>query len=109
MQAGALNPNQRIPAAAYPDGAPLMAIAARTASLEVMRYLISAGADVNARTPVNETPLMLASFFFDTNEQMSGRAFERHEKAVRLLVAAGADLENYPGPLHAARLRRIPG
>ena len=97
VQAGALNPNQRIPAAAYPDGAPIIAVAARAASLEVMRYLISAGADVNARTPVNETPLMLAAFFFDANEQSSGRAFERHERAVRLLVAAGAGLENHHG------------
>lgn len=97
VQASVLNPNQRIPAAAYPDGAPLIAVAARAASLEVMRYLISAGADVNARTPVNETPLMLAAFFFDPNEQSSGRAFDRHESAVRMLVAAGADLENYEG------------
>ena len=97
VQAGALNPNQRIPAAAYPDGAPLIAIAARTASLEVMRYLISAGADLNARTSANETALMLAAFFFDANEQSSGRAFERHESAVRMLVAAGAGLDNYLG------------
>ena len=39
---------------------------------------------------------MLASFFFDESQQASGRAFERHEKAVRMLVDAGADLENYP-------------
>ncbi len=96
VQAGSLDPNARIPAEAYPDGAPLIAIAARAASLEVMRVLISAGADVNARTPVNETPLMLASFFFDEKHQSTGRAFERHERAVRLLADAGADLENYP-------------
>ena len=96
IQTGALNPNQRIAAEAYPDGAPLIAIAARAASLEVLRFLISAGADVNARTPVNETPLMLAAFFFDESRQSSGRGFERHERAVRLLADAGADLENYP-------------
>ena len=89
-----LTPNQRVPSAGYPDGAPLIAIAARAASLEVMRFLISAGADLNARTPVNETPLMLAAFFFDESQQSSGRAFERHERAVRLLVESGADLEN---------------
>ena len=97
VQAGALNLNQRIPAGAYPGGAPLIAIAARTASLEVMRYLISAGADLNARTSAGETALMLASFFFDSSEQMSGRSFERHEQAVRMLVAAGASLENQYG------------
>ena len=94
VQAGGVNPNARVPAEAYPDGAPIIAIAARAASLQVLQFLISAGADLNARTPVNETPLMLASFFFDETLQSSGRAFERHERAVRLLVEAGADLEN---------------
>ena len=96
VQTGGLDPNQRVAAEAYPDGAPLVAIAARAASLEVLRFLISAGVDLNARTPVNETPLMLASFFYDETQQSSGRAFERHERAVRLLTEAGADLENQP-------------
>ena len=96
LQSGSVKPNQRIPAEAYPDGAPLIAIAARAASLEVLRFLIASGADLNARTPVDETPLMLASFFFDESLQSTGRAFERHERAVRLLVEAGADLENLP-------------
>ena len=94
VQAGVLNPNQRVPAAAWPDGAPLVAIAARAGSLEVLRYLISAGANVNSRTPVNETPLMLAAFFYEPSLQGTPRAFERHEKAVRMLVEAGAQLEN---------------
>jgi ankyrin repeat protein len=94
VENAAVTPNQRIPTAGYPDGAPLIAIAARAASLQVLRFLISAGADVNARTPVHETPLMLASFFFDETQQ-GPRAFERHEQAVRLLAEAGADLENY--------------
>jgi hypothetical protein len=77
----------------YPDGAPIIAIAARSASLDVLRFLISIGADVNARTPVHETPLMLAAYFYD--QTLYGpHAFERHERAVRLLVGAGADLEN---------------
>lgn len=96
VQAGLLHVNQRIPAEGYPDGAPVIAIAARSASLNVLRYLISAGADVNSRTPVNETPLMLASFFSDESLRGLGRAFERHERAARLLVEAGAELENYP-------------
>lgn len=96
VQAGGVSINQRIPAEGYPDGAPLIALAARGASIEVLRYLISAGADLNARTPVNETPLMLAAFFFDESQRNVGRAFERHERAVRLLAEAGADLENYP-------------
>jgi ankyrin repeat protein len=96
IESRAVTPNERIPTAGYSAGAPLLAIAARAASLEVMRYLISAGADVNARTPVGETPLMLAAFFNDPAEQATGRSEERHEKAVRLLVSAGADLENLP-------------
>ncbi|HEX2830311.1 MAG TPA: ankyrin repeat domain-containing protein [Burkholderiales bacterium] len=93
VQNGGLSPNARLSVEAYPDGAPIIALAARAASLEVMRFLISSGADVNARTPVNETPLMLAAFFFD--EVRGNRSFDRHERAVRLLVESGADLENY--------------
>jgi uncharacterized protein len=94
VESRTIDPNQRIVTEGYSDGAPLLAIAARAASLEVMRYLISSGADPNARTPVGETPLMLAAFFFDETAQ--ARAYERHEKAVRLLVSAGADVNNLP-------------
>ncbi len=96
IQSGALKPDQRVSTPGYPDGAPLLAIAARAASLEVMRFLISAGADLNARTPVGETPLMLAAFFFDETQQSVGRAHERHEQAVRLLVSSGAEVDNLP-------------
>jgi ankyrin repeat protein len=91
-----ISANQRIVTGGYSDGAPLLAIAARAASLNVMSYLISAGADLNGRTPVGETPLMLAAFFSDEGEQASGRAGERHERAVRMLVGAGAEMENLP-------------
>ena len=96
VQSGAVAVNQRISAPGYPDGAPLIALAARSAALEILRYLISAGADVNARTPVDETPLMLAAFFSDERLSSTGRAFERHERAVRMLVEAGASVENIP-------------
>jgi ankyrin repeat protein len=95
VEAGRLSPNERVPVEAYPDGAPIIAIAARAASLDVLRYLISVGADVNARTPVEETPLMLAAFFYD-DTMSKPQAFERHERAVYLLVGAGAELENHP-------------
>jgi uncharacterized protein len=96
VQSWAVNVNQRISAPGYPDGAPLVALAARAGALDILRYLISAGADLNARTPVNETPLMLAAFFSDERQSGTGRAFERHERAARMLVEAGAHIENLP-------------
>jgi len=44
-----LNVNQRIQALGYSTGAPLIALAARSASIRTLRYLIAAGADVDAR------------------------------------------------------------
>ena len=96
VQSGTISPNQRISAPGYPDGAPLIALAARAGALEILRYLISARADLDARTSVNETALMLAAFFTDDRERSTGRASERHERAVRMLVEAGASLENIP-------------
>lgn len=88
----AINPNQRIPAPGYRRGAPLITLAARAGSLEVLQYLIAAGADVNARTPYDETALMLASFFM--SEQDGGSAsYEQHEAVAKMLVDAGASLE----------------
>lgn len=87
-----LDVNQRIPAPGYSTGAPLIALAARSASIGTLRYLISAGADVNARTPALETPLMLAAYFRDDGVTST----ERHDEAVRILVEAKAHLENEP-------------
>jgi len=93
VSSGAASVNQHIPAPVYMEGTPLITIAARSASLNVLRYLISAGADVNARTPAGETPLMLAAYFKDQDTQ-DGSSYERHESAVRLLVTSGSGLEN---------------
>ena len=92
VKSGKVSVNQKIPAPAYAEGAPLLTIAARAGSLDVMRYLIKAGADVNARTPANETALMLAAYFY--LEGSASSMFERHEKATRMLVESGANLEN---------------
>ena len=74
------------------EGTPLITVAARAGALDVLRYLISAGADVNARTPAGETPVMLAAFF----EDEGSRSTARHDSALRLLVSAGATVENEP-------------
>jgi ankyrin repeat protein len=92
VKSGKVSVNHKIPAPAYAEGAPLLTIAARSGSLEVMRFLIKSGADVNARTPANETALMLAAYFY--LDGPSGSPFERHEKATHMLVESGANLEN---------------
>jgi ankyrin repeat protein len=89
-----ITPNQRIAAPAYPDGAPLLTIAARSAAIEVIRYLIAAGVDLNARTPVGETALMLAAYFRSDDGQVRPGAQARYEEVTRTLVEAGASLEN---------------
>ncbi len=94
VKSGAVGINQRIPAPGYAEGTPIITIAAKSASLNILRYLITAGANVNARTPVNETPLMLAAFFYEEGRDNSAHSYDRHEKAVRMLVEAGASLEN---------------
>ena len=92
VKSGQVSVNQKIPAPAYAEGAPLLTIAARAGSLDVMRFLIKSGADVNAPTPAHETPLMLAAYFY--LDGPTGSMFERHEKATRMLVESGANLEN---------------
>lgn len=94
VKSRAVSINQSIPAPGYLEGTPLITIAAKYASLNTLRYLISAGANINARTPVNETPLMLAAFFYEEGGDSSARSYDRHEEAVRMLVEAGASLEN---------------
>lgn len=92
VQSGQMSVNQLVRTPGFPEGAPLIVVAARYASLNVLRYLISARADINIRTQSGETALMLASYF---NEEGRG-SNERHEQAVRMLVEAGASLENDP-------------
>jgi ankyrin repeat protein len=91
-----LSPNQNLPGLGYQEGVPVLAIAARHAALDVMRMLLKAGAEVNARTPDGDTALMLASFFTHEDRERNANSNEQHEKAVRLLVEAGASIENEP-------------
>jgi ankyrin repeat protein len=92
LSRGTVSVNQRLQAPGYSGGAPLIALAARAGSLETLRLLIGAGADINASTSVNETPLMLAAYFRDDGNA----SVDRHDAAVRLLVESGASLENAP-------------
>jgi len=94
VQSKLITVNQTVKTPPYAS-APILTIAARSASLKVLKYLIEGGADLNASTSVQETPLMLASFFKDTMEDPES-GYARHEKAVRMLVEAGADVENIP-------------
>lgn len=83
--------DSRIPAPVYMEGTPLITIAARAGAVEVVRYLIAAGADLNAQTPAYETALMLATYFPSDGSDPS-----RHEQVARMLVEAGADVDNHP-------------
>lgn len=96
VRSGAIGVDHSIPAPAYSRGAPLIALAARAAALNVLRFLIQAGADVNARTSTGETPLMLASYFTRADGDRGTPSNQEHEIAARMLVAAGAGVENEP-------------
>lgn len=96
VKSGSLRVNQTITTPGFKEGAPLILVAARFASLDTMRYLISAGANLNARAATGETALMLASYFSYEDSQQSAASSARYEEAVRMLVDAGASLENEP-------------
>ena len=92
VQSGKLAVNRPIPTSSHPEGSPLIAVAARFGSARVARVLISAGANVNQRTGNGETALMLAAYFASED----GGSSDRHELVARMLIDAGAQLENEP-------------
>lgn len=96
VKTGRLGANQRVATPAYPEGAPLITVAARHAALKTLRFLIASGANLNARTPAGETALMMASYFNGDDGDRSMASDDQHERAVRLLVESGASLENEP-------------
>jgi len=96
VRSGRVGVNDRIPAPVYMEGAPIIAIAARAGSVEVVRFLIESRADLNQLTPAGETALMLASYFKADGDATGRASFERHERVARMLVEAGASLENVP-------------
>jgi hypothetical protein len=94
VEARTITVNQPIPAMGY-EAIPLVALAARNGSINVLKYLISQGVNLNVRTPDHDTPLMLAAFFFEEGPGGSKVSVRKHEEAVRMLVDAGAELENW--------------
>jgi len=95
-KSGKLDVNQHISTPGFKEGAPLVLISARYASLRTLRFLITAGADLNARAATGETALMMASYFSADDTQRSVKSGDGHELAVRMLVEGGASLENAP-------------
>ena len=95
VKSGRVGVNHHTATPGFPEGAPLIVVAARYGSLRTLRYLMGAGANINARAPTGETALMIASYF-GGDESGAAAANSRHEQAVRILVEAGASLENEP-------------
>jgi ankyrin repeat protein len=93
LESNVITANQLIPGAGY-AATPMITVAARNASINVLRYLIAAKADVNARTPDRDTPIMLAAMFGREEEGLNSNAFARYDLAVRLLAEAGATIDN---------------
>jgi ankyrin repeat protein len=75
---------------------PMIAIAARAGSVQVVRALIALKADVDAPTPAGETALMLASFA-PTDAPAGVPSAGTQLEIVRALVEAGARIENPAG------------
>lgn len=94
IEARVISVDELIPGVGY-GATPLITVAARHASVNVLRYLIAAKANLNARTPDNDTALMLASFFVQEDRERGTFSHDRYDQAVRLLIEAGAELENY--------------
>lgn len=93
VESRAITVNQNVPGMGY-EATPLITLAARNAALNTMRYLITNGANVNVRTPDYDTPLMLAAFFQNEDKDRGTVTADRHDQAVRMLVEAGAEIEN---------------
>ncbi|HTD89795.1 MAG TPA: ankyrin repeat domain-containing protein [Burkholderiales bacterium] len=93
VEANLITVNQLIPGIGYAV-TPMITVAARNGSVSVLRYLIEARADLNARTPDRDTALMLAALFGQEDRERNSISYMRYDQAVRLLVDAGASLEN---------------
>jgi ankyrin repeat protein len=93
IEARRITADEIVPGAGY-TATPMITVAARHASINVLRYLIAARADINARTPDRDTPLMLAALFGREEQEHNSAAYQRYDLAVRLLVDAGAGVNS---------------
>jgi ankyrin repeat protein len=93
LEAKRITADEVVPGAGY-TATPMITVAARHASIHVLRTLIAARADVNARTPDRDTPPMLAALFGREEQQQNSGAYQRYDLALRLLVEAGARMDN---------------
>ncbi len=104
IRKGEATVDSEVPAPPYGEkGLPLITLAARAGSLEVTRYLVARGARLNATTPPGETALMLAAFFKDDRggDDFQNPTNRIHEEIVKVLLAAGAEVNN-PSGWHSA-------
>jgi ankyrin repeat protein len=86
---GNAKPNAALNASRYQDGATALILASANGRLEVVRALLDANADVNARNRFSSSALELASW-------------QGHAEVVRALLAAKADLNSNPCVLYSA-------
>lgn len=93
IEARHITADEVVPGAGY-TATPMITVAARHASLNVLRYLIAARADINARTPDRDTPLMLAALFGRDEQAQNSAAYQRYDAAVRLLTEAGTSVDS---------------
>lgn len=93
LEARQITADDVVPGAGY-TATPMITVAARHASINVLRQLLAAKADVNAHTPDRDTPLMLAALFGREEQEQNHGSYQRYDQAMRLLVEAGARLES---------------
>ena len=110
VEAKVVSVNQLIPASAYMEGTPLITIAARAGAVEVLRYLIAAGANVKTANRDGATALQLAAIngsapMIDrllkggADVNAVGPAGETALMFVALEVAVGGSVRDFEDPL----------
>jgi ankyrin repeat protein len=90
LDAGEITPNATV----GDPPAPIVAVAGRAGAIRVVRLLVARKADLDAKTPAGETALMLAAGIPDVPADQGGVPRHVPAEIVRVLVEAGASLEN---------------